>query len=357
MFEPGVEMPSPLILIVDDEMLQRLPMRAAVEQAGFRVLEAENGLQAWNMIQQARPDLVLADVVMPVMDGFALCRIIRRQESLTHLPVVMATSLEDELSIDRAYQAGATDFITKPINWDLLGHRLRYILRSARTAHSLAANKLELLHTRLEIIRRLGLAAEYRDNETGGHIVRMSQYAVLLGRAAGLSPTEQELLLHAAPMHDVGKIGIPDSILLKPGKLTPEEFAVMRTHTLLGGQLLAEEPSLLLHTAHTIAMTHHERWDGTGYPNGLAGEAIPLMGRICCLADVFDALTSQRPYKQAWSIEDACYEIHRCAGSVFDPGLVRIFDAVLPEMEKIKATDAAAARTPMLVGPPEQLRG
>ncbi|MBF0271288.1 MAG: response regulator [Magnetococcales bacterium] len=340
MNEPADDLEHPLVLIVDDEFLQRLPMREALEQGGFRVIEAEDGLQAWERLQREMPDLVISDVVMPGMNGFVLCETVRAMEGRQHLPIVMATSLDDLTSIERAYQAGATDFITKPINWGLLGHRMRYILRAARTAQALADREFELLRTRMEIIRRLGQAAEYRDNETGKHIQRMSHYSTLIGRVSGLTVHDQALLLQAAPMHDVGKIGIPDCILLKPGKLTPQEFGVMKTHTLLGGQLLDDEPSLLLRTAHTIALTHHERWDGSGYPYGLAGEAIPIMGRICSLADVFDALTSRRPYKQPWSVERAVEEIKRCSGTAFDPELVRVFCENLPAILEIRETFA-----------------
>ncbi|MBF0416313.1 MAG: response regulator [Magnetococcales bacterium] len=338
MFDRDGKLHSSLIVIVEDELLQRLPMRETLEQSGFRVVEANHGAEAWELLQQERPDLVISDVVMPVMDGYALCEKIRRCAEFKHLPFVMATSLDDEVSIERAYQSGATDFITKPINWDLLGHRVRYILRGARTAQALADRELELLQTRIEIIRRLGQAAEYRDNETGWHIQRMSHYAALMGQRMGLSAQEQELLLHAAPMHDVGKIGIPDRILLKPGKLTSEEFTIMKTHTTLGAQLLDENPSPLLRTAHTIALTHHERWDGQGYPLGLAHEDIPLMGRICSLADVFDALTSRRPYKLPWSVEQAVTEIDRSSGLMFDPEVVDVFHAVLPDILTIKNT-------------------
>ncbi len=331
------DLQAPQVLIVDDDLLQRLPMRAALEQDGFVVLEAENGQDAWQLMGQRRPDMVISDVVMPVMDGFELCQKIRRRDELQHLPILLATSLEDLASIKYAYQVGATDFITKPINWDLLGHRVRYILRAARTAQELADRELELLGTRMEIIRRLGQASEYRDNETGLHVHRMSQYSALIGEGLGLSRHDRELLLHAAPMHDVGKIGIPDRILLKPGKLTCEEFTIMKTHTTLGGKLLDREPSLLMRTAHMIALTHHEKWDGSGYPQGLSGEGIPLMGRICSLADVFDALTSKRPYKQPWSTEKAVQEIRRGSGSDFDPQLVRVFLEIIPGIEKIKA--------------------
>ncbi|MBF0153594.1 MAG: response regulator [Magnetococcales bacterium] len=311
-------------------------MREALEQDGFRVVEAADGMEAWTLLNKDLPDLVISDVVMPGMDGFTLCQTIRQQKRLEHLPVVMATSLDDMASIDQAYRSKATDFITKPINWGLLGHRIRYILRGSRTAQTLANREEELQHTRLDIIRRLGQASEYRDNETGQHILRMSHFSALLGKAAGLSSHDQALLLHAAPMHDVGKIGIPDSILLKPGKLDHEEFAIMKTHTILGGKLLDNEPSLLLRTAHMIALTHHERWDGRGYPHGLVEEQIPLMGRICSLADVFDALTSKRPYKRPWSVTAAIEEIQRNSGAAFDPNLVRLFVAIMPEIIKIK---------------------
>ncbi|MBF0309684.1 MAG: response regulator [Magnetococcales bacterium] len=335
MSEPVDALQSPLILIVDDELFQRLPMREALEQDGYRVMEAQDGQQAWEMIGQERPDLVISDVVMPRMDGFGLCRQLRREAGMTHLPIVMVTSLDDLATIDHAYQEGATDFITKPVNWGLLGHRVRYVLRAARTAQALADREMDLLRTRMEIIRRLGQASEYRDNETGLHIVRMSHYAALIGRACGLSVADQVLLLQAAPMHDVGKIGIPDRILLKPGRLTGEEFTIMKTHTLFGGKLMDNEPSLLLRTAHTIALTHHERWDGKGYPYGLTEESIPLMGRICSLADVFDALTSKRPYKEAWSVDQAVAEIRGGSGRLFDPRLVSAFLEVLPEIEAI----------------------
>lgn len=334
------EMKGPLVLVVDDEWLQRVPMREALERYGCRVIDAENGVQAWEMMQYERPDVVISDVVMPGMDGFSLCHTIRQQPELEHLPVIIITCLEDLSSVELAYQSGATDFITKPINWSLLGHRVRYILRSARTAQAYAESQLELLHSRLEIIRRLGQAAEYRDPETGNHIMRMSRYSLLLGRAAGLSSSDQDLLLHASPMHDVGKIGIPDSILLKPGRLTEMEFSLMKGHTLLGGRLLTGDSSILLQTSHLIAMTHHERWDGGGYPYGLAGEAIPLVGRICSLTDVFDALTSRRPYKEPWCVEDAVKEIQRTSGTAFDPNLVQIFVDILPQILNVKETFA-----------------
>ncbi|MBF0159282.1 MAG: bacteriohemerythrin [Magnetococcales bacterium] len=201
----------------------------------------------------------------------------------------------------------------------------------------------DLRKTRLEIIHRLGMAAEYRDNETGMHIIRMSQYAALLGRQVGLDEQQCEILLNASPMHDVGKIGIPDRLLLKPGRLSRQEFEIMKSHTLIGSHMLFGHDDEPLRTAYLIALTHHEKWDGSGYPNGLSGDSIPLEGRICAVADVFDALTSERPYKKAWSVEQAMAEIERCAGSHFDPELVRCWRAILPGVLEIRKNHSDVA--------------
>jgi putative two-component system response regulator len=190
----------------------------------------------------------------------------------------------------------------------------------------------ELNDTRLEIIRRLGLAAEYRDNETGLHIIRMSTYAQLLAQAAGLDEQRQELILNASPMHDIGKLGIPDRVLLKPARLDDEEWRIMKTHARIGADILGGHHSGLLNMATEIALCHHEKWDGSGYPRGLKGEEIPLEARIVAIADVFDALTSTRPYKKAWSVEDALAEIANSAGSHFDPELAQRFLAITPRL-------------------------
>ncbi|MBF0096816.1 MAG: response regulator [Magnetococcales bacterium] len=329
-------MKVPMVLIVDDEPFLRLPMRNALQAEGFQVHEVDDGLAALTFLRNYPCDLIISDVMMPGMDGFTLCRILRNQEFTRDIPIVITTSLEDVDSIELAYQIGVADFITKPVNWHLLGYRIRYVLRASNTAKAFVSQEWELLCARLEIIRRLGRAVEYRDNESGAHVQRMSHYAALLGKQVGLSEEEQQLLLEASALHDVGKIGIPDSILLKPGKLTEQEFAVMKTHTVLGGELLDRDPSLLMRTCHDIALTHHERWDGHGYPRGLAGTEIPLLGRISTLADVFDALTSKRPYKEPWCVEDAVNEICNQSGTIFDPSLVEAFVAVLPEIRAIK---------------------
>ena len=218
-----------------------------------------------------------------------------------------------------------------------VGQTLAAVIERRRMEAKIAAAQQELRETRLDIIRRLGVAAEYRDTDTGEHIVRMSQYAALLGQAMGLSAMHVDLLLHATPMHDVGKIGIPDHILLKPGRLTPEEFGIIKTHTTIGASMLYGHENEPLNTAHIIALTHHEKWDGSGYPHGLAGKRIPVMGRICALVDVFDALTMDRPYKRAWHPDEALLEIERGAGSHFDPQLVVRFKGIFPEILRIKA--------------------
>lgn len=194
----------------------------------------------------------------------------------------------------------------------------------------------ELKDTQQEVVFRLGLAAEYRDSDTGSHIRRMSHYCAALARARGLDEKECAILLHAAPMHDIGKIGIPDSILLKPGKLETGEFEVMKTHAAIGDSILSGGSSALLQMAQEVAATHHERWDGTGYPRGLKGEAIPIWGRIACICDVFDSLTTQRPYKSAWTVEESLKEIERLSGKSFDPGLVELFKRILPEILEIR---------------------
>lgn len=217
-----------------------------------------------------------------------------------------------------------------------IAQTLATIIERRRMEEALEQTHTALKETRLEIIHRLGMAAEFRDNETGMHIIRMSRYAALLARAAGLGEERSETILHAAPMHDVGKIGITDSILLKRGRLTDEEFQVMRAHTTIGAHMLFGHDEEPLKTAHIIALTHHEKWDGSGYPHGLAGEGIPIEGRICAVADVFDALTSERPYKHAWREEEAVAELQRCAGSHFDPRLVALFIELLPRIREIR---------------------
>lgn len=203
-----------------------------------------------------------------------------------------------------------------------------------------------LRETQFEIIYRLGRAAEFRDDDTGIHITRMSRFAARVALAIGLDEERTELLLHAAPMHDIGKIGIPDGILLKPGKLTDEEFDTMKTHTEIGAELLAGSGSPVVQLAQQVALSHHEKWDGSGYPEGLEGENIPLEARICCVVDVFDALISERPYKQPWSVDDALAEIKKCRGTLFDPELADTFVALEDDVRGILERTASTSSIP-----------
>lgn len=220
------------------------------------------------------------------------------------------------------------DYITKPISPSIVRARVK--------THLSLVGVQELQDTRLEIVRRLGRAAEYKDNETGLHVIRMSHYSRLLGAKVGFSDTDLELILNAAPMHDIGKIGIPDNILLKPGPLTASEWETMCRHPQIGADIIGHHGSPLLEMARVITLCHHEKWDGSGYPGGLKQEEIPLVARVVAVADVFDALTTKRPYKEAWPIERAVDHMHENKGSHFDPDLIPLFDKLLPEFLEIR---------------------
>ncbi|TNC91388.1 MAG: two-component system response regulator, partial [Thalassolituus sp.] len=241
---------------------------------------------------------------------------------------IFVTALQDEADEEVGLECGAVDYITKPISTAIVKARVKNHLSLVRVD--------ELQRTRLEIIQRLGRAAEYKDNETGHHVMRMSHYSQLIAQALGKSERWCEKLLHAAPMHDIGKIGIPDAIMLKPGKLTDDEFDVMKTHPRIGAEILGNSTAELMVMAKNVALYHHEKWNGSGYPERLSGKDIPLEARIVALADVFDALTSERPYKRAWSVEEACEYIHDSRGEHFDPEVVEAFDQCLPDILKIK---------------------
>lgn len=286
----------PLILAVDDEA-SNLQLLRQILQEHYRLLFAKDGARALELARQEQPSLILLDVMMPGMTGHEACRALKADPATAGIPVIFVTALSDTEDEVRGFDAGAVDYITKPVSAPIVRARVRTHLSLVRMD--------ELKETRLQIVQRLGLAAEYKDNETGMHVIRMSHYSRLLGIAAGMSEAQADDLLHAAPMHDVGKIGIPDRILQKPGPLDKDEWAIMQSHATIGADIIGEHPHGMLKLARNIALSHHEKWDGSGYPNGLAGEQIPLEGRICAIADVFDALTSERPYKAAWPLQDA----------------------------------------------------
>jgi len=315
------------ILIVDDEPTNLRLLRSVLRDR-YRLAFARGGEEALR-VAESSPSLILLDAMMPGMDGYAVCRALRGNPATAAIPVIFITALQESDDEARAFEAGAVDFISKPISAPVVRARVH--------THLSLVQADELKRTRLQVIQRLGRAAEYKDNETGLHVLRMSHYAWRIALARGYSESAAEELLHAAPMHDIGKIGIPDEILLKPGRLNEQELAVMRRHPLIGAEIIGETDSSLLDLARSVALYHHERWDGSGYPHGLAGEEIPQEARIVALADVFDALTSRRPYKEAWPVDDALALIRREAGSHFDPGLVSIFEQELPEILEIRS--------------------
>lgn len=317
----------PLILAVDDEA-SNLHLLQHILQDHYRLLFAKDGARALELAQQEQPDLVLLDVMMPGMSGIDTCKALKANPLTAPIPVIFVTALSEIDDEVDGFEAGAVDYITKPVSPSIVRARVRNHLSLVRVD--------ELRETRLQIVHRLGLASEYKDNETGLHVIRMSHFARLLGVATGMNEAEAEDLMHAAPMHDVGKIGIPDRILQKPGPLDAEEWKIMQTHAAIGAEIIGQHKQGMLVTARNIALTHHEKFDGSGYPRGLAGTAIPLEGRIVAIADVFDALTSVRPYKKAWPVEEAVAYLQQQKGRHFEGELVDLFLQQLPAVVKIK---------------------
>ena len=327
------------ILVVDD-LPENISNMADILQPDYRVTFATSGLRALEMARESpQPSLILLDLVMPDIDGYETCRRLKADLRTADIPIIFVTAQGDVQHEEIGLSIGAVDYLHKPCHPAIVLQRVRIHLELRNQNLALEARVRERTHaleeTRVEIIRRLGRAGEYRDNETGMHVVRMSKYCQRLALAAGISEAQAELLLLASPMHDIGKIGIPDAILLKPGKFDEHERKVMQQHTTIGAEIIGDHQSNLLRLARQIALTHHERWDGTGYPNGIAGEAIPIEGRIAAICDVFDALVSTRPYKRAWRVEDALGFIANESATSFDPGLVRIFLAISPEILEI----------------------
>jgi len=325
-----IEIAKPTLLLVDDEPVNLRVLKRLLESE-CQLIFAKNGEEAIKLAEARQPNLILLDVMMPGLTGFEVCRHLKKQSKTKHIPVIFVTALNDEHDETEGFDAGAVDYITKPISPAIVKARVK--------THLSLVQADELLNSRLQVVQRLGKAAEYKDNETGMHVMRMSHFAKELALAYGLTEQQAEILLHAAPMHDIGKIGIADSIMLKPGKLTDEEFSTMQKHPEIGAEIIGDcDDSILLNVAKSVSLTHHEKWDGTGYPKGLAGEDIPIEGRICAIADVFDALTSKRPYKDAWSIEDTVAFLKDQKGKHFEPKLVDLMIEILPKILDIKAT-------------------
>ncbi len=344
------------ILIVDDEEAIRRLLYQKLSSEGYRCQEAGGADQALDELESSLIALVILDIKMPGKSGIELLPEIKA--SYPDTAVIMATAITDTSTAIQCMKNGAYDYITKPFNLDevvlsvdraLEKRRLELENRDyqqhleqkvERRTEELrrAIEKIKLAS--LDTIFRLSRAAEYRDEDTGAHIKRMSQYSAAVARKMGLNEETVETIVYAAPMHDVGKIGIPDRILLKPGKLDPGEWEIMKQHTIIGAQILEGSDAEFIKLAKVIALTHNEKWDGSGYPKGLRGSKIPLSGRITAIADVFDALTSKRPYKEPFSLERSFGIIKQSRGNHFDPEVVDAFfateDAILEVKEKYK---------------------
>jgi putative two-component system response regulator len=339
---------SARILIVDDQPTNVLILETILNKAGYNeVTSTTNSIDVHAMHQAERFDLILLDIQMPVMDGFEVMERLKHENDNDYVPILILTAFDDDETRNRALENGAKDFLGKPFSRVEVLNRIRNMLevrllhnhlrqRNDQLEQMVEERTLQVEATQLEIIHRLGRAAEFRDNETALHIIRMSKYTALIAKQAGLSKTMCRLLLNASPMHDIGKIGIPDNVLLKPGKLNAEEWEIMKGHCTIGARILSGHDSPLMEVGGEIALNHHERWDGTGYPNGISGLEIPISARIVAIADVFDALTSSRPYKEAWPIDRALDEIRNATGQHFDPSMSAHFFATLPTILEVK---------------------
>jgi len=349
----NVKMPRPRILLAEDQPRNVAILQKILPSDRYNLVVSESGKETLAVLgdraaqNEEHFDLILLDIMMPEMDGFETIKAIRSLPSAAEIPVIFLTSQREPEFIARAFDLGAVDYVFKPFNSRELLARVHTHLENARLRNRLMqeverrSGEIIQMHKNLlalhhEMLIRLGMASEYRDNETGMHIQRIGHFSKCIGLELGLNLVRANQLEVSAVMHDVGKIGIPDSILLKPGKLTPEEFDQMKRHTLIGHNLLSNINSELVKEAALIALGHHEKWDGTGYPNGLSGNQIPLSSRIVAIVDVFDALTSERPYKRAWTIDEATALIKSESGRHFDPAVVAGFMNRLDEIIEIK---------------------
>ena len=335
------------ILIVDDDPISLKLLEELFVKGGFlNTTITTDSREVKDLYIRLDPDLIILDLNMPHKNGFDVLHELMEANPEDYLPVVVLTEEMEQSVRFRALQSGAKDFLNKPYDRVEVLLRFRNLIevhmlhRQIRNQNTLLEGKVkertrELYETQLDVITRLARAIEYRDSETGLHIVRMSRYSAMVAAQVGLSMDYCDIVLQAAPLHDIGKIGIPDSILQKPGRLTKEEWEIMKTHTTIGAELLSGSNSKFLNVAREIALTHHEHWDGNGYPQGLKGEEIPIVGRICGLCDVFDALMTARPYKEAWSSEKTIEEMRKGRGAHFDPKVLDAFLNILPEIKKI----------------------
>lgn len=318
----------PLLLIVDDDVSTLARMRQILAE-DYRLVFARGGEDALAAARKHQPALILLDVEMPDMDGYAVCRQLKQIPETQAIPVVFITSHGKSGEEELGFEAGGVDYLIKPV--------VPAIVRVRVQTHLSLVRAEELEQSYREAIYMLGDAGHFNDDDTGQHIWRMAEYVRILAEELGWDRASANLLSMAAPMHDTGKIGISDKILRKPGPLTPDEAEIMKTHTIIGHKILSKSHAPIFKLAASIALNHHERWDGTGYPQGLAGEAIPESARIVAVADVYDALTMMRPFKQKWPAELAIAEIRNMAGSHFEPRIVDAFERALPRILSVQA--------------------
>jgi len=343
------------ILLCDDELMNRKVASKILLKEGFNVLEAQNGKEAIDILNTQRVDLILLDLMMPVMDGYETTSIIKSDKKLSTIPLIIVSALSEKEAIIIALKLGANEYLTKP--YDIVEFRLRVknalklgayqnMLRDNKKILELEVSKktkelqialTEVQKSEHDIVSILGKTAEYRDNETSAHTVRVGEMAALMAKKFAWSDDEIELMRLAAPMHDMGKVGIADNILLKPGKLDEEEFKIMKQHSAIGHAILSQKNTPLLKLAAEIAHTHHEKYNGDGYPNAIKGDNIPLSGAIVAVVDVFDALLSPRPYKKAFTLEKTLEIIKNDSGSHFNPKVIELFMDSLDEILEIRA--------------------
>ena len=341
------------ILVVDDEILNRKLIQAMLKPQGYEVSLAVDGADCLAQVEVDPPDLILMDIMMPNMNGFEVVAKLKAKARLAVIPVVMVTALQDINDRVKALEVGADDFLTKPVDRMELRARVRSLLKVkayndhmanyrreleeevARRTEEVRRAHEKLRDASLETIFRLARAAEYKDEDTGAHLISMSHISAHLAKCLGLNTTVVDRILYASPMHDIGKIGIPDRILTKNGPLNDEEWGIMRMHPIYGGQILEGSDIGFLSLGEVISLTHHEKWDGSGYPHGLAGTQIPLAGRVVAVADVFDALRSKRPYKPPLTMEQTVDIIRSGRGTHFDPQVVDVLLDNLDDVTKI----------------------
>ncbi len=337
--QPGANR-IPSILVVDD-CPDSIRLLGDVLHPDYEVLVATDGDRALDLARQAGINLVMLDIMMPGKGGYEVCRKLKQDPHTAGIPVIFTTALTAREDECYGFSVGAADYITKPFNPSIVRARVQAQIalhdRNLEMRRQVEASLTELRQTQLEILKGLGRTAKFKDDETGHHITRMSHYSRIIAEEMKLPAQWSQLLFQTAPMHDIGKIGVPDAILHKAGRLDDEEWEVMKRHCRYGVEILGDSGSELVETARQIAHTHHEKWDGSGYPRGLAGKDIPLAGRIVAVADVFDALTSRRSYKEGWPVEKALAYIDRESDRHFDPNVVSRFQEALPRILEIHA--------------------